>query len=55
MALKFQKIIMKNGNKAKLPKLDVAEFGFCKDTDEIYIGSINNNIEKLTKVFDNNN
>ncbi|AIY85332.1 BNR/Asp-box repeat family protein (plasmid) [Clostridium baratii str. Sullivan] len=49
MALKFQKIIMKNGNKIKLPKLNVAEFGFCKDTDEIFIGSINNNIEIAKK------
>ena len=49
MALKFQKIIMKNGNKAKLPKLDVAEFGFCKDTEELFIGSVGNNIEIVKK------
>ena len=51
MAIKFQKIIMKNGNKEKLPKLDVAEFGICNDTKEVFFGTANGNMELAKKDF----
>jgi hypothetical protein len=43
------KIRIKRGNKANLPNLDVAEFGFCIDTRETFIGSDIGNIQLAKK------
>ncbi|AIY85334.1 collagen triple helix repeat family protein (plasmid) [Clostridium baratii str. Sullivan] len=51
MAIKFQKIIMKNGNKEKLPELDIAEVGICNDTEEFFFGSSSGNVELAKKDF----
>ncbi|XRG78428.1 hypothetical protein V5E38_22245 [Rossellomorea sp. GAMAL-10_SWC] len=39
-----QKIQIRRGLKANLPLLDVGEFGFTTDTNELFIGSSNGNI-----------
>lgn len=39
------KIQVKRGVKASLPVLSIAEFGFCTDTKELFIGSATGNIE----------
>lgn len=49
MAITFQKIIMKNGNKINLPKLSNAEIGFCNDSKQVFIGSDTGNIEIAKK------
>ncbi|MEH7612128.1 phage tail protein, partial [Gottfriedia acidiceleris] len=38
-----QKIQIRRGLKANLPLLDVGEFGFTTDTNELFIGSSNGN------------
>ena len=38
------KIILRKGLKAQLPILNEAEFGFCTDTKELYVGSSEGNI-----------
>lgn len=38
------KIQVRRGSKANLPVLEQAEFGFCTDTDEVYIGNGASNI-----------
>ncbi|MEH7351660.1 hypothetical protein V7155_22890, partial [Gottfriedia acidiceleris] len=39
-----QKIQIRRGLKANLPLLDVGEFGFTTDTNELFIGSSNGNV-----------
>lgn len=38
----------RRGEKAKLPKLALAEIGLCVDTDEVFIGGENGNIALMT-------
>lgn len=38
------KILMRRGIKADLPELAEGEFGFCTDTKELFIGSVNGNV-----------
>lgn len=35
----YKKILVRNGNRQDLPVLDSAEFGYAKDTGQVYIGS----------------
>ena len=38
------KIQLKRGNKVNLPTLSEAELAFCKDTKELYIGTVSGNV-----------
>ena len=44
-----QKILLKRGNKANLPKLDAGEPAITLDTEQIFIGGTSGNVEIPTK------